>query len=304
MSHRSVMCGAAIGSLLSAFCVVPSVAQKATPARTLDSLEARGSSDYQATQAAFLKGDNSKIVGGKVAPDGAYPWQVSLSVSWIADPGRGHFCGGSIYNSRWIITAAHCVIDNRPQDIHVVTGTNRLTPQSHRLNIRRIIVHQQYNRPKRHDNDVALLEMFEPLALDATSQAIELLKPEDETKFEDSKLLLTVTGWGATKEGARTVRDLRFVQVPYVARSVCNELQSYNKQVTENMICAGRQFVDSCQGDSGGPLITDSSAGPVRLAGIVSWGEGCAQFGKYGVYTRVAKFNSWIVGCTANPSSC
>jgi secreted trypsin-like serine protease len=281
-------------------------AQQMASQRTLENSESRGSKDYQDTVAAFLKGDNSKIVGGAVAPESAYPWQVSLSVSWIADPGQGHFCGGSIYNSKWVVTAAHCVVDNQPRDIHVVAGSNKLTANSRRLNIRRIIVHRAYNRPKEHDNDVALLELLRPLAFDDKTKPIELLSTADENGLIDPGRQLTVTGWGATQEGGSPVRDLRFVDIPSVSRDTCNQPPSYNRYVTDNMICAGKALggKDSCQGDSGGPLITNNTSGPVRLAGIVSWGDGCARFAKYGVYTRVARYNQWIATCTSNPGAC
>src|SRR5215510_11594424 len=56
--------------------------------------EVRGSQDYRETVESFFQGETPKIVGGKVAPDGAYTWQVALLVSWIAEPSRAHFCGG------------------------------------------------------------------------------------------------------------------------------------------------------------------------------------------------------------------
>lgn len=71
------------------------------------------------------------------------------------------------------------------------------------------------------------------------------------------------------------------------------------------MFCAGHlngTRGDSCKGDSGGPLAIDSSL-TARfddhrwvLAGIVSWGDadGCGKVGKYGVYTRVSSFVTWI----------
>lgn len=272
---------------------------------TLDNAPVTGSPEYQAAVKAFRNGEKKKIVGGKEAPEGAYPWQVSLIVSWIANPGDGHFCGGSILNDRWILTAAHCVVKNRPRDIHVVSGTNKLEATAVRSNIRRIIVHRGY-KPKKEDNDIALLELYKPLQLGPKTASIDLLSPADENTSLTPGAPLTVSGWGAAKEGGSTVLDLQFVPVPFVSRETCNKPPSYWGAVSENMICAGKATggVDSCQGDSGGPLITSTPSTPPRLAGVVSWGEGCAQPFKYGVYTRVAKYVDWVATCTGKPDKC
>jgi secreted trypsin-like serine protease len=108
---------------------------------------------------------------------------------------------------------------------------------------------------------------------------------------------LTVAGWGALTWGdSMGSKDLREASVPLVSDARCNRGASYDGAITGNMLCAGRAAggVDSCQGDSGGPLTFASASGAV-LVGIVSWGDGCGSPNKYGVYTRVSRFNAWVV---------
>jgi len=106
--------------------------------------------------------------------------------------------------------------------------------------------------------------------------------------FSDGPFL----GWGALSQGGSGSRYLMQVSVPIVAQSTCK--RSYYS-LHDSMVCAGltRGGIDSCQGDSGGPMVCEDG-GKFFLEGVVSWGDGCARPGKYGVYSRVRYLRRWI----------
>ncbi len=271
---------------------------------SLADLPASGSARMREAIDAYLNNKEPKIVGGKPAPAGLFPWQVSLGVPWIDDPYRAHFCGGSVLTERWVITAAHCVVDSSPKDMILTVGTHKLGLGGSRHSVNRVIVHKDYNRSN-SDNDIALIELVRPLALGPDVRAVGVITPELEPTQAADGVSASVTGWGATVEGGRPVRDLRYVDVPIQSRATCNRPLGYDGRVTENMLCAGELAgdKDSCQGDSGGPL-TVRAAGQPLLAGVVSWGDGCARPNLVGVYTRVARFRDWISSCMTAPASC
>jgi secreted trypsin-like serine protease len=272
--------------------------------RSLSSESIGGSAPYRDAVQRYLKNVEPKIVGGRPAQPGAFPWQVSLSVSWIAEAERAHFCGGTVYSDSWIVTAAHCVEDTAARDLVVVAGTNKLGMGGTRHNVERIIVNKDYNKAT-SDNDIALLQLRQPLSLNNNVKAIPLATSGTEGNLLKKDSPLVVTGWGATTEGGHSVRDLRFVEVPYVERDTCNRPLAYDGRITKNMICAGVDAggKDSCQGDSGGPL-TANTGSATTLVGVVSWGEGCAQPNRVGVYTRVANYADWVKGCASDPEKC
>lgn len=102
-----------------------------------------------------------------------------------------------------------------------------------------------------------------------------------------------ISGFGRLGGNRQTSPILKRLTIPYVDRRTC--MESTSLRISARMFCAGYDEIakDACQGDSGGPHVTRYRS-TYFITGIVSWGEGCAQKGKYGVYTQVSKYIRWI----------
>ncbi len=236
-----------------------------------------------------------KIIGGEDADWSEHQWQVALLVSWIADPRDAQFCGGSKIADTWILTAAHCVFNTSRENVNVLSGTGDLGSGGERSNVREIYVHEDYDNGT-YDYDIALIRLITP----AVGQAVSRLTLDEEEAVAAPGTSSTVTGWGVTDSGDSSL-TLKKVSVPLVSSRQCNGPSSYDGAISDRMVCAGftEGGRDACQGDSGGPMTTDS-----RLVGVVSWGRGCAEPYKYGVYARVAILNGWVNDCLENPLAC
>jgi hypothetical protein len=242
--------------------------------------------------------NRARIVGGEPATEGQLPWQVALvSAGYL--PKDGQFCGGSLIAQRWVLTAAHCVAaGTTSSDLMVFLDSIDLKDRGRSVGVRQIYPHPQYNA-KTFDNDVALLLLEEA---GSTGSVIDPLPPEAEAESLANGRKGRTSGWGKTTEGGASSKVLRWVDVPFVTKAICNGAESYKGRITDNMICAGREEggADSCQGDSGGPLATPEGAG-WRLAGVVSWGDGCGRPKKYGIYSRVSRYGAWIRSHISEP---
>lgn len=241
-----------------------------------------------------------KIIGGTKATQ-PYPFFVSL----IEGPGSSPFCGASLVDTNLVLTAAHCAVDVpgtlsvrfEPSPLATAgtgnnggdSGSGDLKPVE--IPVRRLIVHEEYN-PNIMTNDVALLLL--------EREAPAFAKPAPMAAGgSDSPASLRVIGKGnQTTLGWVGSQQILEVDVPVLAGELCSKpYAGFNNDL---QICAGspQGGKDSCQGDSGGPLFhseTDASgASVVTLEGIVSYGQGCAQADRPGVYTRVSAYRDWI----------
>uniref|UniRef100_A0A8C3VSS6 matriptase n=1 Tax=Catagonus wagneri TaxID=51154 RepID=A0A8C3VSS6_9CETA len=237
----------------------------------------------------------SRVVGGENADEGEWPWQVSLHAL-----GQGHVCGASLIAPSWMVSAAHCFVDSRgfrysdPKMWTAFLGlhdqSKRSVPGVQERHLQRIVSHPFFN-DFTFDYDIALLQLDQPVEYSPTVRPICL--PDASHTFPAGKAIW-VTGWGHTQEGGTGALILQKGEIRVINQTTCERLLP--QQITERMVCVGYLSggVDACQGDSGGPLSSAESDGRMFLAGVVSWGDGCAQRNKPGVYTRLPVLRNWI----------
>ncbi|NXP47810.1 FA7 factor, partial [Heliornis fulica] len=231
--------------------------------------------------------NDSRIAGGVLCHRGHCPWQVMLP---LRDTG---FCGGSLISSRWVVTAAHCLDLVRPH--HVTVGDfdkYQREFKEQKIDVARSWTHPHYDS-RNYNGDIALLYLSSAVTFNEYAVPICLPSPGLAALLSEEGRVGMVSGWGATHDRGPPLRFLMKVQLPIVSLETCQ--RSTDRLVTDNMFCAGygTPAADACKGDSGGPF-TVPYHNTWFLLGIVSWGEGCAEEGKYGVYTRVSNYIPWI----------
>lgn len=289
---------------------------------------------------AVRSGGNERIVGGdRVKESRDAPWAVVFLLD-----GKFH-CGGSlvaprvvdrelrkvswaggIENSRWVITAAHCLYDHSGQrlsanQISVLSGSldrfktePSASGREEVIPVRFVMEHEDYNSSTL-ENDVALLFLDQPAkSINARIRSSIKLPQSDEIRWAYAPYTQAIAqGWGASATSSSN-QFLYEVRVPIVDDATCQENYSLRgHKVYDGMICAGyaRGQHDSCSGDSGGPLIfrprDNATAQNTFLTGVVSWGVGCALPDLAGIYSSTAYFQRWLdkafLKCESDPVS-
>ncbi|WP_406063850.1 serine protease [Streptomyces sp. NBC_01077] len=230
------------------------------------------------------------VVGGKEARPHQYPFMAGL----VDVLERRVMCGGALIGDRYVLTAAHCLTGSysSPPRVGVLLGDHDLTtgadsPHAVLATAARFVPHPDYDSGTQQ-NDIALVELAEPVALNRDVRPIGLPAASAPGSSDDTRV--EVPGWGTTSFGGRTSDVLRTVALTTMSNSVCASRGM--AQVAPTQICTYAPGRDTCQYDSGGPLVRVVRGRPY-VVGLVSYGKECAT-DTPAVNTRVRSYLSWI----------
>ncbi len=248
-----------------------------------------------------------RIINGVDGAAAEFPFLVSIleSPRYRQDGAyRAQFCAGSLTTPLTVVTAAHCVVDQKtgaktpPDRLALGFGANLKSPTLRVITAESVTVHPEY-KISTAENDIAIIR----LAVAVNDIApITVLMQEEDAEYTKAGTPARVAGWGNTSAtGERYPETFKVGDVVVFPAESCGDGARYSVNGVrftgftkkdanaESMICAAGatkegRIIDACQGDSGGPLVVGTGA-ERRLVGAVSWGETCAS--RYpGVYTR------------------
>ncbi|KAF0288945.1 Coagulation factor IX [Amphibalanus amphitrite] len=242
---------------------------------------------------------NARVVGGEDAARGQFPWQAGL----VPRGSTRTFCGGSLINNRYVLTAAHCTVSFSPSEIQVMLGDLRIGTSDvgeQRFSVQQIIEHPLYTSATGSGWDFSLLKLTRTITFTSTVSPVCL--PTIRQTYAGAEA--TASGYGRLGATEPQATTLQFVQLPVWSQTACQSL--YGPTLKSTMICAGGYPEGGrsvCNGDSGGPLVSDVS-GRSQLIGVVSFGVPCALSYIPDVYARVTEALSWIATNTADAEYC
>ncbi|ORX71555.1 trypsin-like serine protease [Linderina pennispora] len=221
------------------------------------------------SQTATGKASNSmsvhlRIIGGKIAPAGKFPFTASVEIS--TDPENGFLCGGSVISDNYVVTAAHCMVDGE---------TSRPFPAGKH----QTFVHPDFDLAT-SANDIALIKV--PKLSNAKAVPIYGGPIADSTP-------LTVLGWGRTDPVDEDSISIMLKEA-VIKVGKAKDCAAYLKQVSDaEYTISWTPLADSCQGDSGQGVI-------IYVKGVPCLAENptCGLLNGYGVYTHVHHYVDFI----------
>uniref|UniRef100_A0A3B4XTH9 Chymotrypsin-like elastase family member 2A n=1 Tax=Seriola lalandi dorsalis TaxID=1841481 RepID=A0A3B4XTH9_SERLL len=205
---------------------------------------------------------NERVIGGHDAKPNTWRWQISLQMDSYNDGSYYHLCGGTLIDSFFIMTAAHCILSQ----YRVVVGEYNLYEydgSEQFIRVEKIDVHPQWTGDLAKGNDIAIMKLANPVYDNGYVAVADLPAPQQMLPHD---FICYITGWGSVPA------VLQVAPINVVEHSVCSQPEWWGSIALRSMVCAGGDgIISGCQGDSGGPLSCYTD-GAWRVHGVVSYG--------------------------------
>ncbi|KAL4217908.1 Enteropeptidase [Mactra antiquata] len=234
----------------------------------------------------------NKIVNGEAAPKGFWPWHVALYFA------NQYFCGGTLINENFVLTAAHCVdgvIFSDYKRMTVKLGANNREANEttqHVIKVEAIESHSEHVYFKK--NDIALLQLESPVTYTKYIQPICLPEPDDHLPLHAE---CYTVGWGKVKWDGEYAEVLQQLKMTLWDTQKCNSSIAWDGEVYDTFLCAGYYsgIRSICKGDSGGSLLCKDKRGTWKIIGVASYvANYCNMTERPNIYTNVTQMLLWI----------
>ncbi|XP_069668899.1 venom serine protease-like [Periplaneta americana] len=240
----------------------------------------------------------SRIVNGTETGVNEYPMMVGL----VHLVNEDVFGGGTIIAKRYVLTAAHALLDRPVNITGVLVGDHDISTGDDTSSAKILLAesfqsHPDYNSDKQM-NDIAVIRVDEDIIF--SSEVGPACLP---FRFPNINVgaVVTVLGWGTTQQGGPKSDVLLQTELYIIPLENCTN--TFGSKVTSNHICTFNAGTDACQADSGGPVLWSGPGNRLHLLAVISYGRGCA-LGYPGVNTRVYPYINWILDVSPDAEYC